>query len=266
MMKVETKDINITSPQNPKIKWARGLHKHSTRREEGVIITEGAKEIDAAVASGLYLKTLFVAPNIFEDKNELPPAEQVFTITNECFERLAYRSATDGLIGIFEEPRRTLGGLHLGRNPLILVLESVEKPGNLGAIVRTADGAGVDAVVVCDERTDIWNPNAIRASVGTIFSTQIAVAGSQEVYDYLQSLGASIYTAELTESAIPYIDADFTTPSALLLGTEHEGVSDFWLERTQHVVIPMQGRNNSLNVSVAAGVLVYEALRQRSQA
>jgi TrmH family RNA methyltransferase len=146
---------------------------------------------------------------------------------------------------------------------LILVLESVEKPGNLGAIMRVADGVGATGVIICDEHTDIWNPNTIRASIGTIFSTQLAVASSKQVYNFLKQNNVCLFAAEVRENSKNYTDVNFKIPSAIIMGTEAGQVSDFWLEKSQTISLPMRGINSSLNVSTAAAVLSYEALRQR---
>lgn len=254
--------LDITSTSNPLIKWARSLHQARGRRKHGVIIVEGPKEISYAIEAGLQLKTLFVAPEIFGN-HTLPSAEKTLSISHACFERIAYRGDSGGMVGIFIRPERTLADFRLSHNPLILILEAVEKPGNLGAALRVADGAGADGVIVCDEHTDIWNPNAIRASVGTIFSTQMAAASNQAAYDFLQAHGITPFAAEVTNDATTYTQADFTTPSAIILGTEQADVSDFWLQRAQAICLPMLGRNSSLNVSTAAAAIAYEARRQR---
>lgn len=256
-------NVDITSTANPFIKWARSLHMAKERRKHGVIIVEGVKEISYAIEAGLRLQTLFVAPEIFGN-HELPAAQKTLRISRNCYERIAYRGDTGGIIGVFAQPKAHLEHFKLSQNPFIFVLEAIEKPGNLGAILRVTDGAGADGVIICDEHTDIWNPNAIRASVGTIFSTQLAIASSQATYDFLQTHHITPLAAEVTELASNYTDANFTNSTAVILGTEAHEVSDFWLQKSQTISLPMRGRNSSLNVSATAAVLAYEALRQRS--
>lgn len=257
--------LDITSTANPKIKWLVSLHKHANRRREGIVVVEGAKEIGYALNAGLSLRELFVVPDIAIDM-ALPKAEQTFTISRACFEKAAYRANSDGLIGVLAMPRRSLSALKLSKQPFLIIVEAIEKPGNLGAIVRTADAVGADAVIVCDEHCDIFNPNAIRASVGTIFSTPVVAASNQDVATLLHERDIQPYAAAISKQAAVYTKANFTAPTALILGTEARGLSDFWLAAGKHIVIPMLGKNDSLNVSVAAGVLAYEVNRQRSQA
>jgi TrmH family RNA methyltransferase len=254
---------SITSTANPKIKWLVSLHKSSVRRDEKLVIVEGAKEIRAALEAGLRPHSLFIAPELI-GTIEPPFIEPTYTISKTCFARVAYRDTSDGLIGVFYEPLRALDSLTLSKKPFLIILEAVEKPGNLGAIVRTADSAGADAVIICDERCDIWNPNAIRASVGTMFSTQVVSASSQVVHTFLQDRKIPFYVAVLNEKSVNYTTKDFTKACALVLGTEADGLSDFWLKNSKPIIIPMHGTNDSLNVSVATGILAYEVVRQRS--
>lgn len=256
--------IEITSSANPKIKWVKSLHKNSTRRTEGVFVVEGAKEIAAAIDNGYVPKTFFICPEIFgEDVSEVA-VENVFTVSREVFEKISYRSGSDGLLAVFTLQEKKLENLNFAENPCFLVLESVEKPGNLGAIIRTADGAGIDGVIICDERADFFNPNVIRASVGTVFSKQIASGSREEVYDFLEKHEITAYGAILSEQSQRYTEVDFTSPLAIVLGTEHDGLSTFWQERSQAIMIPMLGNNDSLNVSNAAAILAYEVVRQRN--
>lgn len=256
----------ISSTANPKIKWVKSLHKNSTRRKEGVFLVEGAKEIAAALDGGYLPRCMFICPEIFEEdlSPQILELREIYSVTKEVFEKIAYRGSSDGVLAIFEAKQRSLNELNFGENPLFLIIEAVEKPGNLGAIIRTADGAGVDAVIICDERTDIFNPNAIRASVGTIFTKQVVAASSAEVFDFLEKHEISVYGAILSDASELYSQVDLTNPVAIALGTEHEGLSDFWKTRAQPIAIPMLGSNDSLNVSNAAAVLAYEAVRQRA--
>lgn len=261
--------MTITSPSNPKIKWVKGLHKNSTRRKEGVFLVEGAKEIAMALDGGYLIHTLFVCPEVSKQESASSitsgSVPDVYTISRECFEKISYRSGSDGLLAVFQAKDRTLNELNFGDNPFFIVVESVEKPGNLGAIIRTADGCGADAVIVCDEKADIYNPNVIRSSVGTMFTTQIAATDSQSLLDFLGQHEISAFGAILSDTSKLYTDADFTRPLALILGTEHEGLSEFWQENSEPIMIPMNGVNDSLNVSNAAAILAYEVVRQRNQ-
>lgn len=258
--------LDITSPANPKIKWVQKLHKNSFRREQEVFLVEGVKEIAFALDGDYQPHILFICPEIY---GETPPPDktpELYTISKSCFEKISYRTDSDGLIAVFKARQRKLDALTFGDNPLFLVLESIEKPGNLGAIIRTADGAGASGVIVCDPKTDIFNPNVIRSSVGTVFTTQVVTATSQQAADFLEKHEVSVFGATLTADAERYTMADYTTPAAIVLGTEHQGLSEFWLGRSRHVKIPMQGQNDSLNVSNAAAILAYEAQRQRDDA
>lgn len=255
--------MDIISTTNPKIKWVKSLHKNSTRRNEGVFLVEGAKEIAAAIKGGFTPKCFFVCPEIYkEDVSEIA-VDNFFSVSQDAYEKISYRSGTEGLLAVFEARQKTLEQLNFGDNPVFLVLESIEKPGNLGAIIRTADGARIDAVIVCDEKTDIFNPNVIRSSIGTVFTKQVAMGSSERVYDFLEKHEITAYGAILSDDSENFTKADFSIPSAIVLGTEHEGLSTFWKERVQPVMIPMLGSNDSLNVSNAAAVLAYEAVRQR---
>lgn len=256
----------IISTANPKIKWLRSLHKHSTRRTAGVFLVEGAKEITAALDGGYQPKNMFICPEIYGAQSPVQDMGEVYTVNKPIFEKISYRSGSDGLVAVFQAAQRSLSQFNFGDNPFFIVVESLEKPGNLGAIIRTADGAGADGVIVCDPRTDIFNPNVIRASLGTVFSKQVVVADNSEVYDFLEKHEITAYGALITPTSKPYTQADFTLPLAVVLGAEHAGLSAFWQDRAQPVIIPMHGSNDSLNVSNAAAVLAYEVIRQRHEA
>ena len=262
-------NMNINSTSNPKIKWVKSLHKNSTRREEGVFVVEGAKEIAMALDGGYLLNSLFVCPDIYGESpdkilKQVQNNIEIYSISAQCYEKITYRNSTNGILGVFQAKAKTLDELNFGDNPFFLIVESVEKPGNLGAIIRTADGAGADAVIVCDPKCDIFNPNVIRSSVGTVFTKQVVTGSSEEVFDFLQKHEVAAFGALLSKESSIYNQTDLTTPSAIVLGTEHEGLSKFWIERTKPIIIPMNGTNDSLNVSNAAAILAYEVIRQRS--
>lgn len=257
---------HITSTNNPKIKWVKSLSKNSVRKKEGVFVVEGAKEIALALKGGYEPVALFICPEI-SNQGQSPITSgtvlDVYTISKDVFEKIAYREGSDGLLAIFQAKVRELGALSFSDPPFFLVVEAIEKPGNLGAILRTADGAGVDAVIVCNQKADMFNPNVIRSSVGTVFTTQVVADSNEAIWDFLQKHEISVFGAILSDDSKDYSSVNFNDPSAIVLGTEHDGLSDFWQQRAQPIKIPMYGTNDSLNVSNAAAVLAYEAVRQR---
>ena len=194
----------------------------------------------------------------------LPENTKVFEVSRNVYEKIAYREGTEGIIAEIRFKERKLENIKLGKAPLVIVLESVEKPGNLGAVLRSADAAGADAVIICDPLTDLYNPNLIRASIGAIFTRQVAAASSEETITWLKANGISILTAQLQDSA-PYYDTPMTGPTAIVMGTESTGLTDIWRKAAdRHIRIPMLGTLDSLNVSVSAAILLYEAVRQRN--
>ena len=250
----------ISSGQNPKIKDLQVLaSKSRERKARGLFVVEGRREYERAVAAGFETATLFV-------REGEPEAEQAdFVVTPQLYEKIALRDGTEGIVAVMRAQERRLEDLQLSSAPLVLVLESVEKPGNLGAVLRSADAAGVDAVLVCDPLTDLYNPNLIRASLGAVFSVQVAVCGSEAAYAWLAGYGIAILTAQLQDSEL-YYETDMVRPVALVFGTEDKGLSDFWRERADaHIRIPMAGAMDSLNVSVSAAILAFEAVRQRNK-
>ena len=263
---------DITSPQNPRIKQLLRLQqKASARREEGLLLLEGRRELTIAAGAGLPIATVFYCPELSGEAalRELRqvvagPAVEWVAVTRAAFEKVAYREGSDGLLALAPAPRRTLADLQLPANPLILVLEAVEKPGNLGAILRTADAAPVDAVLIGDARTDLYNPNVIRASIGCVFTVPVVAAPVGEVLAFLKQKQIRTYAAALTDAARPYTAHDFRGPTALVLGTEADGLTPALRAACDEtIIIPMRGRIDSLNVSVAAAVLTFEAVRQR---
>lgn len=262
--------MQITSPQNPRIKALLPLmYKSSERRKTGLFCVEGVREVERALRMGYQAESIFFCPHIFPEAQlqtlKFDPAETaVFALSEQAYAKIAYRDNTQGIIAVMKQKAHLLADLSLGNNPLILVLEAIEKPGNLGAVLRTADAAGVDAVIVCDEQTDIYHPNVIRSSTGTIFSVPLARSESQEVIAFLKAQRIQILTTSL-QAAYPYTSADLCRATALVLGTEAQGISQQWLTAADvSIIIPMRGIADSLNVSVSAAVLAFEALRQRS--
>lgn len=239
----------ITSVQNARVKHVVALQqKSSLRREEGLFVVEGQREIEHCVACGYEVVELYK-----KDEN----------VNAVVYEKMAYRGSTEGMIAVVKCKEHTLKDLRLKENPLIVVLESVEKPGNLGAVLRTAEAAGVDAVIVCDPLTDVYNPNVIRASIGGVFCVPTAVCSSEECIAFLKAHQVQILTAQLQDS-YEYYDYDMRQATAIVMGTESTGLSQQWREAADaHIRIPMLGRLDSLNVSVSAAILMYEAVRQR---
>ena len=251
----------ITSIQNARIKHVVALQqKSSLRREEGLFVVEGQREIGHCIACGYEVVELFVL-NTLDYKGDFPATY----VTPQVYEKMAYRGSTEGMIAVVKCKEHTLKDLRLKENPLIVVLESVEKPGNLGAILRTAEAAQVDAVIVCDLLTDLYNPNLIRASIGGVFAVPVAVCSSKECIAFLKAHQTRILTAQLQDS-YDYYDYDMSHATAIVMGTESTGLSQQWRDAADaHIRIPMLGRLDSLNVSVSAAILMYEAVRQRNK-
>ena len=260
----------ITSTANPRVKEVLLLGEKSRhRRETGLFTVEGRRETAACLSGGFVPKTVFYCPQIVSE-NEVaalfgPVSAEFVSISENVYSRMAYRGTTEGLVAVFHSRERSLKDIRKdsGKAPFIIVLESVEKPGNLGAVLRTADASGAAAVIVCDPLTDLYNPNLIRASIGGIFTVPAAACTSEEAYEWLHSAGFQILTAQLQDSS-PYYDIDFRRPTAVVFGTESTGLSDFWRERSDRkIIIPMLGRLDSLNVSASVAILSYEAVRQK---
>ncbi|MBQ9640579.1 MAG: RNA methyltransferase [Bacteroidaceae bacterium] len=255
--------MTITSPQNPKIKALLALQqKSSERRKQGLFVVEGLRELQHCIQAGLEVTTLFHQPDLLPalPLNKVPTT---YEVTQSVYEKIAYRGSTEGIIAIVRAKPTKLSDLRLKAHPLIIVLESVEKPGNLGAILRSADAAGVDAVIVCDPLTDLYNPNLIRSSIGAIFTVPCVACSSEECISFLNGHGIQILTAQLQDS-LPYYDTDMTQGTAIVMGTESTGLTTQWRTAANaHIRIPMLGQLDSLNVSVSAAILMFEAVRQR---
>jgi TrmH family RNA methyltransferase len=261
----------ITSLQNSRIKdIIRLIEKSRERRARGLFVIEGARELSLALRGGYVPDSVFVCPSLFNSTGYPEVLQGIrsdtcFEVSEAVFSRIACRENSDGLIVLAKPKSHALNDLKLPENPFIIVLESVEKPGNLGAILRTADAAAADALIVCDPLTDIYNPNVIRSSVGCIFTVPVAVSSSRETFDFLESRNIRTFAAELQASSL-YYDADFTRPSAIVMGTEADGLSGFWLDNAGgRIKIPMHGKIDSLNVSVSTAIITYEAMRQRKK-
>lgn len=288
-MRIET----ITSAQNRKVKELLTLvEKSKARSAAGLFVVEGQRELGHCLDAGFIPETLFICGEVMAVQNNavngaktghlteniegkdgldaliakaeaLNPRLGVVQIPAFLYEKVAYRGSTEGIIAEVHSVPRSLEDLRLGERPLVMVLESVEEPGNLGAVLRSADAAGADAVIVCDPLTDIWNPNLIRSSVGAVFSVPVAVCTSADAIAFLKKRGIRILTAQLQDSEW-YYDTDMTGATALVMGTESTGLTQAWRDSADaHIKIPMLGRLDSLNVSVSAAVLLYEGVRQR---
>lgn len=259
----------ITSPQNAFIKELILLKEKSReRRKKKQFLLEGKRELSLAIKGGYTIETLLFFPDLFSESEAKAMRHynvEIIEISKEVFQKLAHRSTTEGVIAIGKVKSHTLEDLKLSsKNPLILVAEAPEKPGNVGALLRTADAANVDAVIIANPKSDVYNPNIIRSSVGCVFTKEIVIAESSEVIAYLKRLNFNIYSAILQKSK-PYYTQDYTLPTAIVVGTEATGLTQEWREAaTQNINIPMQGVIDSMNVSVAAGILIFEAKRQRN--
>lgn len=261
----------IISVRNPKIKRLLELQqKSSERRESGLFVVEGRRELERCISAGFRAETVFICPDYCQIRESVfaqaGSSPQIFELTKEVYGRIAYRGGTEGVIAEVRAKYPLLEDLKLKPNPLLVVLESVEKPGNLGAVLRSADAAGADAVLVCDPLTDIYNPNTIRASLGTSFSVRTVACTTEEAINWLKGRGIRIFTAQLQDSSY-YYNADMKTGCALVMGNEASGLSAPWRKAADaRIKIPMLGIADSLNVSVSTAILLFEAVRQRQNA
>ena len=264
----------ISSTQNPKIKTLIALQQKSAeRRKQGLFCVEGQRELLHCIEAGLEIDTIFTCPQLIGttsadntiDLENIHVLRGTYEVTEHVYNKIAYRGGTEGLIAEVRVPVHTLSSLKHNDRPLIAVVESVEKPGNLGAILRTADAAGADAVIVCDPLTDLYNPNLIRSSIGAIFTVPCIACTTAECIAFLKKRGIRILTAQLQDSHL-YYETDMTQATAIVMGTEATGLTDTWREAADaHIRIPMNGQLDSLNVSVSAAILLFEAVRQRRQ-
>jgi TrmH family RNA methyltransferase len=256
----------ITSAQNPFIKSLVQLQeKAKVRKQTGRFLIEGKREIELAQKGGYELETvLFLKALIDSETLSLFKANECIEINKEVYQKLAYRDSTEGILAVAKTKSHELKDLKLPKNPLILVAESIEKPGNLGAILRTADAAHIDAVIIASPKSDLYNPNMVRSSVGCLFTNQIAIGSTEEVIAYLKTKQIAIFAATLQNSNAYHLE-NYASPTALVVGTEATGLTAAWRdERIQNINIPMQGEIDSMNVSVAAAILLFEAKRQRN--
>ena len=245
--------------------------KSGIRKKTGLFLIEGLREISLAIKGGYELETILIDNSITNSAIIEPVLAQytsaitIIEVSNEVYKKIALRDSTEGIIAVSKSKELTLDNLQFkSKNPLTLVAEAPAKPGNIGALLRTADAAGIDAVLIANPKTDIYNPNIIRTSVGCVFTTSIATGSTREILDYLTQHNIQIYGAALTAS-VEYQTIDYTKPSAIIVGTEATGLSNDWLQNTtQNIIIPMRGAIDSMNVSVSAAIILFEAVRQRN--
>jgi len=262
--------MEITSTANPRIKELVLLgEKSRSRRQAGLFVVEGRREISACLAGGFVPRTAYYCAQIIslEEVEALfgSSAVEFVGISENVYSKVAYRGTTEGVVAVFKARERGLQDISLRSDeaPFVIVLESVEKPGNLGAVLRTADASGAAAVIVCDPLTDLYNPNLIRASIGGVFTVPVVACTSEEAWVWLHAAGFQILTAQLQDSS-PYYDIDFRRPTAVVFGTESTGLTPFWREKAdRHLLIPMLGKLDSLNVSTSVAIISYEAVRQK---
>ncbi|MEM6686317.1 MAG: RNA methyltransferase [Bacteroidota bacterium] len=263
---------HISSTQNSLVKYILQLQEKSrSRKKEGNCVLEGFRELTLALEGNYEIHTLLFYPEIcpytrvkplFEASEAMPECVE---ISKEVYQKIAYRASTEGILAIVKTKAHSLSTISFhNKKPLILVAEAPEKPGNIGALLRTADAANVDAVFIANPKTDLYNPNIVRSSVGCLFTTQIATGSTAEIISFLQQKNIAIYCAALTASENYHLQ-NFQEASAIVVGTEATGLSDEWLHNsTQNIIIPMQGKIDSMNVSVAAAIILFEAKRQRN--
>lgn len=260
----------LTSTKNPRVKLIKSLEKSKQRREQQLAVIEGVIEIELAINAGIAIKTMVVCESLLSAEAAALLHKtahlkcEILPVNDTVFNHLAYRDDAFGIIALAAIKQNDLASLRLPENPVLLVLDGVEKPGNLGALFRTADAAGVDAIIITELHTDLFNPNVIRASLGCVFSVPWAAGSLQEVGSFLKEKSVAIYTTHLFTDKW-YHEVDYRQPTAIVMGTEATGVNEFWVENcTQLVKIPMAGRIDSMNVSASAAVVVFEVMRQRN--
>ncbi|MDD2386196.1 MAG: RNA methyltransferase [Bacteroidales bacterium] len=270
-MKINFMVTKITSVNNKLVKNLVVLHNKSReRRKQGLIIIEGIKEIQLALLADVEIQHLYFCPDIVSKEAvddlfcKISDNVEYFEVSKEVYNKISYRESTGGMVVLARSPVKKLNDLKLADNSVFVILESVEKPGNLGAIARIADGAGVSGIIVSDPRADVFNPNSIRASLGCVFTTDVVVADTQQTMDWLKINKIKIFAAELNASE-KYHNLNLRGKVALVFGTEATGLTDKWIKAAdQRLRVPMLGKIDSLNVSASVAVVVYEAMRQRN--
>ncbi|MBR6490630.1 MAG: RNA methyltransferase [Muribaculaceae bacterium] len=254
----------ISSTQNPRIKHLIALQQHSQqRRREQRVVVEGARELMHCINAGFNIETVFYCSDLFAVDGLALNHAELIEVTPQVYDKIAYRGSTEGVIAVVEQRELALSDIDLGDDPLIVVLEGVEKPGNIGAVLRSADAAQATAVIVCDPLTDLYNPNLIRSSIGAVFTVPCVACSSEECIRFLKENNIKILTAQLQDSEL-YYNTPMRGATAIVMGTESTGLTNAWREAASaHIRIPMRGALDSLNVSVSAAILLFEAVRQR---
>lgn len=261
---------HISSVQNPLVKKALLLKEKSRERKKtGLFLLEGIRELQIANGAKYEIITIFYCDTILEDAQNNTflqsfSTDNLISVTTEVYKKIAHRDTTEGIMAIAKSKTHELSTLTFNTpNPLVLIAEAPEKPGNIGALLRTADAANLDAVLIANPKTDLYNPNIIRSSVGCIFSRKIGMGSTEEIIKFLKKEGFQIYCAALSASK-DYTTVEYNRPTAIVVGTENSGLSEDWLiNSTQNIIIPMEGEIDSMNVSVSAAILIFEAKRQR---
>lgn len=258
---------HITSVQNSLIKHLIQLQEKSRlRKQSQTFLFEGFREFTLALQGNYEIDHVYFDPSLIDEKVVLEQinSNRCTTISREVYKKLAYRDATEGILVVAKMKNHDLSTLKLTKNPLILVAEAIEKPGNIGALLRTADAANLDAVILADIKTDLYNQNTIRSSVGCVFTVPVVIGHSEEIISYLKEHSITLFAAAL-QNSVPYYLEDFTKPTAIVMGTEDVGLSEVWRQAAaKNILIPMQGSIDSMNVSTSAAVLIFEAKRQRA--
>lgn len=254
----------IESLHNPLIKEALRLKEKSRERKKSErFVIEGQRELQMALKGGYEIETLMICPEINDIFHVEKMGISAVHISRQVYEKMAHRSSTEGILAIAKTKKHKVDTIHFKENPLILVAEAPEKPGNIGALLRTADAANLDAVLIANPKSDIYNPNIIRSSVGCVFTNQIGMGSTEEIIKFLKTRNIQIFCAALTASK-NYSNINYSDPTAIVVGTEATGLSEVWLKNSdQNIIIPMQGEIDSMNVSVSAAILIFEAKRQR---
>ncbi len=256
----------LTSTSNPRIKETLWLYERRDRERLGLFLLEGIAEIDLALKNNIEITVVFYCSSLLDESAKEIDASldcEKIEVDEKVFARMAYRGTTGGLLAVAKNPQRKIADLKLSKQPLVIVIEGMEKPGNIGAILRTADAAAVDAVIVCESDTDLYNPNIVRSSLGSIFSVPVFETDNKQALAWLKQNNLKIMASALTAQK-DYAAVDFKQPAALIIGSENSGLTKFWLDNAdEQVLIPMQGQVNSLNASVSTAILIYEAVRQR---
>lgn len=253
--------MTIESLQNPKIKYLNRLNTDNRfRKKQGIFVVEGQQENKRASLFDFENTEYFICEEIFN--NNLPKGK-INLVSPSIYEKIAYRSSSEGIIGLYKEKNNTLDSFSVHENASIIILEGIEKPGNLGAILRSCEAFGIDALIITNSKTDFYNPNVIRSSVGCIFGMNVFTTDNEKLLEFLDKNNFQIFTTLMSESAEDIYKKDFSKKSALIFGTEHSGLSDFWKNRGENILVPMAGTIDSLNLSNAVAISCYEILRQK---